>query len=141
MNKGQWLVIQFVLFFLIGLTIFIAIGNIFKIRADIFREDIADSTRKLINTFVSSLIVNSFTSCKECDYSRISIKIENTTAEYFFEIYSNNSGINVVSQPGGKNYLSSVHNLNLTLNFSGQSASAKNIILTLTKTQNKLEVS
>lgn len=141
MSKGQWLVIQFVLFFLIGLTIFLAIGNIFRIRADIFKEDIANSTRKLINSLVSSLVINSFSSCKECDYSKVSIKIENTTAEYFFEIHSNNSGINVVSQPGGKNYLSSVHNLNSTLNFSGKSTSTKTIILTLTKSQNKLEVS
>jgi hypothetical protein len=136
--KGQWLVIQFVLFFLIGLTIFIAIGNLFKLRADIFREDVANSTRKLINSFVSSLVVSSFT-CKECEYSKISVKLENTTAEYFFDIYLNNSGINVVSQPGGKNYLSSAHNLNSTLNFSGHSTSVKTI--TLTKTQNKLEVS
>lgn len=139
MSKGQWLVIQFVLFFLIGLTIFLSIGNLFKLRADVFREDIANSSRKLINSFVSSLIVSSFGSCKECDYSKVSVKIENTTAEYFFDIYLNSSGINVVSQPGGKSYLSSVHNLNLTLNFSGNSTSIKTI--TLTKTQNKLEVS
>lgn len=141
MRKGQWLVIQFVLFFLIGLIIFIAIGNIFKIRADNFREDIANSTRKLINTYASSLIINSFTNCKDCDYSKVSVKVENTTAEYFFEIYAGGYGLNVVTQPGGKNYTSSIHNLNSTLALSGSSTSVKTIILTLTKSLNKLEVS
>ena len=141
MSKGQYLIVQFVLFFLIGLTVFLTFGNIFKFRADIFREDVADSTRKLIDSYFSSLVINSFDSCKECDFVNISVRIENKTAEYFHELSLSSDGLEVTSQPEGKSHLSSIHNLNSTLDFSGNSSSAKTIILTLRKNQNKLEVS
>jgi flagellar basal body-associated protein FliL len=140
MKKGQYLIIQFVLFFLIGLSVFIAFGHIFKLKADTFREDVADSTRKLINSYISSLVINFFDNCKGCDLVNVSIRIENKTAEYVNELYLASSGLNVITQPTGKNYLSTIHNLNSTLSLSGSSASTKPIILTLTKNQNKLEV-
>ncbi len=139
MGKGQYLIMQFLLFFLIGLSVFIAFSNLFKLRADSLGGDITNSTRKLINSYISSLIINSFDTCKGCDFVSVSVEIENRTGGYFHELYLNSSGLNVVSQPGGKNYLSSVHNLNSTLNFSGNSSSAKTIILI--KNKNKVEAS
>lgn len=139
--KAQHLIIQFLLFFLIGLAIFLSIGNIFRYQADIFGRDIAESYRKLINTYISSAIIYGFSTCKQCDLFNITIKIENKTADYFHEIYFISSGLNIISKPGEKNYLSSVHNLNYTLKPSSTYASSvKPIILTLNKTKNNLEV-
>jgi thioredoxin-related protein len=139
--KGQYLVIQFLLFFLIGLSVFLALGNIFRYQADVFGSNVADSYRKLLNTYISSAIIYGFNNCKQCDVIKITIKVKNETAEYFYEIHYTSAGLNVISQPGGKNFLSSVHNLNSTLSPAGTFATSVNpIILTVNKTNNILEV-
>jgi hypothetical protein len=138
MSKGQYLIVQFLLFFLIGLGIFLAFGNIFRLRADSLKENIAYSARKLISSYISSVVINSYDTCKGCDFVTTSVRIENETADYFHEIeLIDGSGLKILSQPGGKNYTSSIHNLDSTLILSGKSTSIKPIILTL-ENKNKL---
>ncbi|MEM5801875.1 MAG: hypothetical protein QXQ18_00610 [Candidatus Aenigmatarchaeota archaeon] len=139
MRKGQSLVIQFTLFFLIGLGLFVVIGNVFKSYSDVLREDIAAEARKLLNSYFSSLAVISINSCKQCNYVEVKTKVENTTADYFHQVTLSSLGLNVISQPGTKNFLASIHNLNTTYSLLGTSSSAKTIIFTFTKNQNKLE--
>jgi len=140
MAKGVSTVIQFILFFFIGLGLFITIGIVFKNYSDIFREDVASGSRMLLNSYMSSLAIVSFDTCKQCDYVQINIKIANKSADYYSQINFSKLGLNVTSQPGGKSFLTSIHNLNSTLNLTGISFSIKTVILTLTKPQNKLEV-
>jgi hypothetical protein len=137
--KGQYLVIQFLLFFLIGLSVFLSIGNLFRYYADVFGANVANSYRKLLNSYISSAIIYEFANCKQCDVINSTFRIKNETAEYFYEIYYTSLGLNVISQPGGRNYLSSVHNLNYTLSPTGSYAvSIKPINLIIDKTKNKL---
>jgi hypothetical protein len=139
--KGQYLVVQFLLFFLIGLSIFLGVGNLFRYQADAFGASVADSYRKLLNSYISSAIIYGFSNCKQCDNVTITLRIKNETAEYFYEVYYTSSGLNIISQPGGKSALSSVHNFNSTLNSTGTySVSVKPIVLTIDKTKNNLGI-
>lgn len=136
--KGQSLVIQFVLFFLIGFTLFIAIGNFFRLQSDIFKEDAASSSLKLTSRYLSSIMITA-NNCKQCDFINISTKIPETYAGYYLEMELNSRGLNVSAI--NNYFVSSVHNLNSTLYMSGKSSSAKPITLTYDKNKNKLEVS
>lgn len=139
--KGQSLVVQFILFFLIGLSIFLAISNFFKLQSDIFREDVADVTRKTINSYLTSIVISSYDTCKQCDSVNVTVKLQNTSADYFYEIFLTSSGMNVISQPVGKNYLSSMHNLIYSLAIESSSVVTQNpITLTYSKNQNNLGV-
>lgn len=138
--KAQSLVIQFLLFFIIGLVIFLAIGNFYRLQSDIFRQDVADLTRRMISSYASSFIVISQSSCKECDFASAEFKIENLTANYFVELYLDQEGLRVVTVPGNKLFLSAIHNINSTLNPSGFASSVEPIKLTIKKIENTLEV-
>lgn len=137
--KGQSLVLQFLLFFIIGLGLFLSIGGFFRLQSDIFREDIANSTRKLLNSYISSMIVTQEATCKGCDFVEILVKLENTTANYFYELFLGSPGLFIRSQPGGKGYVASIHNLNSTFDLSGFGVTS--CPLALTKQQNKIEIS
>lgn len=137
--KGVSASFQFMLFFVIGLSLFISMSSVFRLQVDVFRDDVADATRKLDSTFVSSLAVLE-RGCIACDVTSLSFKFQNTTANYFYVISGGSSGITVTSQPGGKTFTSTVHNLASSVPMSGSKSSVETITLTLNKPQNKLEV-
>jgi hypothetical protein len=137
--KGQSLIVQFIIFFLIGFTLFLSVGNFFKYQSDLFRNDIVSSSLSLANSYVSSFIIAAIDSCKECDYVSLSVAMANLTAGYVTEINLTNFGLNL-SIPY-KYFNSPIHNLNSSLGLSGKSSSAQPITLTFNRNQNKLEVS
>ncbi len=137
--KGVSATFQFLLFFVIGLALFISISSVFRLQLDIFREEVADSTRKIDSSFVSALAILE-RGCISCDVTSLSFKFQNSTANYFYVVSSSADGIKISTEPGGKSVSSSVHNLASTLSMSGSKSSTETITLTLTKTQNKLEV-
>jgi hypothetical protein len=142
MNKGQSLVVQFVIFFLIGFTLFISTGSIFKYQSDMFRERNIESSLNLSNSYLSSVIISAIDSCKECDFVSITTKMQNMTAGYILEFeLTKASGLNV-SIPQIKKYSNStVHNLIFSLNSSsGKSGSTEPLTLTFNKNQNNLGV-
>ena len=137
--KGQSLIIQFLVFFLIGFSLFISIGTFFKYQSDLFRDEITSSSIKLANSYISSNIITLLKNCKQCDTATISTSISNLTAGEAIQINLSSSGLNT-SMPT-KYFNSPVHNLNYSLAFSGKSYSFKPITLTFDKNQNILEVS
>jgi hypothetical protein len=139
--KGQSQIIQFMLFFLIGLAIFIIVGNVFKDRLDFYTADVVDANRKLINTHFSGLIVQSMVSCKECDRFNSTTKIANQTAGYASEVGVNDQYLTVLSQPGGLMFQSQAHNMLLSVAAAGGSAlSTRPITLSYSKNQNILRI-
>ncbi|MEM7821547.1 MAG: hypothetical protein QXX38_01900 [Candidatus Aenigmatarchaeota archaeon] len=142
MKKAQSLIIQFVIFFMIGFTLFLTIGTFLKARSDIFREETLNYGMVGVSSYVSSLAINLFDYCKQCDFVRTSFRIENVTAGYFFELEFLNAGkgLRVLALPGGKYHISSIHNLNSSLLLSGKSISLKTITLTFDKTKNELRI-
>jgi hypothetical protein len=137
--KGQSLVIQFVIFFLIGFSLFLSVGSFFRYQSDLFREDIISYSLSSANSYISSNMVVAVDSCKQCDYISLSVPMSNLTAGYVIEINLKNSGLNV-SMPY-KYFSSSAHNLNSSFSLSGKSSSVQPITLTFNRNQNKLEVS
>lgn len=139
MLKGQSLIIQFILFFVIGFGVFLSVGQFFNLQREIFRSDITDRSLKLTNSYLSSAIIL-LNSCKQCDNSKINLRLENTTAGYnlMFKL-ENNLLTTAASESISAN--SSVHNLSPFLLASGRGVSTKTLTLTLDKTKNELRVS
>ena len=135
MSKGQALIIQFVMFFIIGFALFVFTGNIFKYQSDMFRENILDSGLKLSNSYLSSMIISSIISCKECDFVNVTLRTQNTTAGHILEFgLTDDCELSVYVPIIGKSYNSSIHNFNYSLtDCSGVSASAKPITLTFNR--------
>jgi hypothetical protein len=105
-----------------------------------FREDVGRGYRTLVNSYVSSVAI-SLLGCKICDYGELSFKLQNMTGGYYTEISFTNNQSYVITQPGGANHSSSLHNLNYTFLLNGFSYSIKPITLTLEKNKNILGIS
>lgn len=140
--KGQSQIIQFILFFMIGLALFLTIGGVFRGRLDFFAEDIADQNRKTINGYFSGLMVEELVSCKECDNVNLTTKLSNTTAGSFTQVGLNSTYLTTLSQPGAKQFSGKAHNLLAYLSGAGGLATSNRpIVLSYSKNQNILRVS
>ena len=136
--KSQSMIVQFILVFVIGMIIFLSVGNLFKIQSEITRDDIVSSSLKLTNSFISSLIITETATCKQCDYISIDLKMGEDIGGYFTEIELDN-GVNVSTIE--KSFSSSIHNINESLDITpGKASSTKTITLTFDRTKNKLMI-
>lgn len=141
MSKGQSQVIQFILFFMIGLALFLTIGGVFRGRVDFFAEDIAEQNRRTINSYFSAIAIEALVSCKECDNFNSTTRMSNTTAGSFTQIALNDTNLIAISLPGGKQHATSAHNILLGLaGAGGLQISSKPIVLSYSKNQNILRV-
>jgi hypothetical protein len=138
-SKAQTVIIQFILFFLIGFGVFIGVGTLFKMHSDIFKEDAAKASLKLTGSYLTSAGISSL-GCRECDIVETKLSIINSTAGYFTEVFLSSGGIKASTAPPSKQFTSSMHNLNYSLQLSGQAPSIRPINLTFNRNQNKLEV-
>ena len=138
--KGQSLVMQFVIFFVMGFTLFLVIGNFFRYQSDRIASEIVSDSLRLTNSYLSSASIALINSCKQCDDVNYEIILANTTAGSFFEIFLENKTGLKVSAPENKLSISSIHKINFTTNMSGFTASNKPIILTYNKNNNQLRV-
>ena len=136
--KGQSLIVQFVMFFVIGFILFLSVGNFFRYQADRSASEIVSDSLRLANTYISSVSISLIDSCKKCDVVTYKIVLSNKTAGSFFEI-SLQKELNV-STPENKFFTSSIHNLNFSTSLSGSAASNKPISLTYKKGNNQLVV-
>ena len=142
-RKGQSLVLQFVLFFIIGLTIFLSISNFFKIQADTLSSDALSYGLELTNSYLSSNLLNLVTTCRLCTLSNTTSILANTTAGYYMTATLNSGGLNTSTPYVSKKiYTSSIHNLNESVGIvESGSSSGKPISLTYSRTKNQLEMS
>ncbi|MBI4010090.1 MAG: hypothetical protein HY361_02770 [Candidatus Aenigmarchaeota archaeon] len=138
--KGQSLVVQFLLFFIIGLGLFIAIGGAFRLQADIIREDVAEANRELIASYISSIAVSLTNTCKECDYINYTIKLKELNANYIQRLRLADYGLQIFSTPSGGNISDTIHLLNNTIDLCGNAASPYPITLIFNKTQNIIKI-
>jgi len=144
LEKGQVVIIEFILFFVVGMTLFVLIGNFFRYQSDIFKNRIIDSSTELVSSYLSSISITMVDACKECDKIKYNAKINPTTANYFLSIILNGdgkcNGITVATAPIGMEFTSSIHNLNYSIACSGEAPSIEPINLTYDRTQNILSV-
>ena len=142
MGKGQSLVIQFVLFFIIGFAMFIAIGNFFKLQSDDIRIDVGELSTRLTSSYLNSRIIRLIDSCKECNFGNFTFRLENTSAGYNTLITVGPKWILTEISPLSKLTNSTVYNLLLSTNTqAGLASSAEPIIITYNKTKNQLILS
>jgi len=140
--KGQSLVIQFVLFFIIGFTIFLSISNFFKIQSDALSSDALSYGLELTNSYLSSSALNLITTCKLCTISNATINLANTTAGYYIVAGFSSKGLDTSTPYVSKKiYASTMHNINESVIVAaGRASSAKPISLTYSRTKNQLEI-
>lgn len=140
--KGQSLIIQYLLFFMIGFSVFIFIGSFFRYQSDLFRTDIINSNLKTANSYLSTAAIVAVDSCNQCDSAAFSLKVQNQTAGYdiVFNLFTL-SGLTTSVNPLGKWYVSPLHNLNSSYILNGTVSSSKPITLTFTRTNNTLGIS
>ena len=141
MLKGQSQIIQFLMFFMIGLAIFLIIAGAFRDKLDFFAEDITGKNREVINNYFSALSVQALVTCKQCDNVNISTRLTNTTAGAITQVGFNNTNLVTISKPGNKEYSSTTHGLLEDLTAAtGVVLSSKPIVLSYTKNQNILRI-
>jgi len=137
--KGQTLIIQFILFFIIGFAVFGSIGFFFKYQSDIFKNDVSNYDLKLVNSYISANLMTAAVTCKQCDFIKISTDLPPPKSGNVFEIGLSANGINTTIPLTQKIITTSVYNLNYSYVLSGSAASIEPI--SITKTQNILRVS
>jgi len=137
--KGQSLIIQFILFFVIGLALFLTVGGFFRYQSDRSANEIVSDSLRLTNSYFSSASISLIDSCKKCDEATYKIVLANKTAGSFFNVSLLKNSLNVLT-PQNKFFESSIHKLNLTTSLSGSSSSNKPISLTYRKSNNQLVV-
>ncbi len=134
-------VVQFLLFFMIGLVVFLSVGNVFRSQYDLFGQDVAGAERKLIGSVISAATISSYT-CKECDNVSLQIALKNFTANFFNNVVLDQNGITVITNPSNRQDFFSMHNLNFSINqMDGIISRTGPIILTYVKAKSSLTVS
>jgi hypothetical protein len=138
-SKAQSVIIQFVLFFLMGFGIFVGVGMLFKTRSDIFQGDVATASLKLTSSYLTSTAIASM-GCLECDIVESKVTILNTSAGYFTEVILSNEGMETSTAPKFREYISSMHNLNETLQLDGSAPSIITISIVYDRPQDELNI-
>ena len=135
--KGQTLMVQFALFFLIGLSLFTLIGNTFKLQTQVYQKEIAEYSRKNIASYINAIVAYE-NSCK-CDAIEYEVGLRTTAAGYVIRVILSD-GLRIVSIPGDEVYFSRFFNLNTTYQLEGDAFSTRPIKITINKTENKIRV-
>jgi hypothetical protein len=117
--KSQTQVIQFVLFFLISISIFTLLSNYLFSFSQLSQDRLLSSFRELIASYASGFIIYTYTGCKYCNYSNITFGIPYQAFDNFHEINGSENVIYVTSIPLQKQFSTSAHNLNFSISFEG----------------------
>lgn len=122
--KGQSQVIQFVLFFMIGISLFIGLGNFFKTQSTVVQADLIELSLEMINSHIASVIVSSVEGCSDCGIVEHTISLSKTYASHFIEIALDSEGIKVSTGTDAPGHKSSLNNLNETIEIQPSKASS-----------------
>jgi len=125
---------------MIGFSIFIGISNFYKSQSEIFRSDVVDLSLDMMNSYISSYIINLVDTCKQCDYVTVGLDVENRTAGYFYKINFTDNKLDITAPFTDKQSLSSVHNIDSSIVSNGEASSAETINLTFNRAKNELRI-
>lgn len=136
---------QYVLFFIIGISLFVSLGNTFLFQYRVFNKGLAESNIVLANSFLSSQAIYLWGQCRQCQQVSQNIAAQNLTfsnltyqspVRFLFSNLSN-TGLVVKDPMTDQNYSSNMHNMNYTLNFtSGFATFSRTIGISIDKTIN-----
>ena len=131
-KKGQSMIMEFVLFFMIGIGLFTVLGNFFRAQSDSLKDDLSKTSLELINSHFSSLVISSITGCDNCGSIEHNIKLSKTYANNVVKISLDDSGFVIETIPGGQMIMSTINNLNEDIDVinSGEVYSYRDINIT-----------
>ena len=129
MRKGQSLIIEFILFFLISFSLFAVISSFFFNQNEFFKERIGDRLTDIVNDLVSIHIVRGI-SCKSCNSLEIQEDIPSKIGGYYYMVDLTETGLNT-TLVSGKLYSrqNSLFNLNKTFTFTDSRSKSENKII------------
>ncbi|MBI2084286.1 MAG: hypothetical protein HYT70_01580 [Candidatus Aenigmarchaeota archaeon] len=140
MKKSQTLVVQFVIFVIMGLTFSLAAAGLLRMQSDFIKQDILDSATELVAEQVSANAIMATSSCKSCE--QVSLKFNVKRIADYSPIIGLGADLTVSVEPENKVVVSTLHNLKYSVIYKPGSASTiKPINLTYEKTKNNLVVS
>jgi hypothetical protein len=123
------------------MSIFLSLGHFFKAQHDIFRKDVANLSRQLTASHLSSLAITLLDHCKQCDRWESRIKLPNQTAGYITHLNLTSEGLKVTSIPTEESWLTTLHGLNHSIaQLEGAAYSVRDITLIYERFKNKLEI-
>ena len=138
--KGQSLLIEFLMFFLINLSLLILLGNFFSLYSSRFKDEAEALRVENLKYHLSSFFILIKDTLKNADFVKTKILIPNFTQNCFIEI-NGSYGLRITTYPSYHLVQSSLHNLNRTsLDMNGFSSCGFNIILISEKPKNKIEL-
>lgn len=138
--KAVSLIVQFAIFFAIGLGFFLIAGNLFRFQSDLIKQDILDSGTNLSASQMSAASIMAVNSCKSCD--NVSIRIDQQGIAGYNPAYQLSNGLVLKIEPENKIVQSPMHNLHHSITFDATEASStRAIALTYDRTKNKLAIS
>jgi len=144
MRKGQSLIIEFILFFLISFSLFAVISSFFFNQNEFFKERIGDRLTDIVNNLISTHIIRGVT-CKSCDSLEIQEDIPSKIGGYYYRISLNQIWLNT-TLISGKLYSrqNSLFNLNKTFTLTDSESKSENKIIGIqisnTVSSKKIEV-
>jgi len=140
-RRGQSQIMQFILFFLVGMTLFTGVGNFFRIQSEALQAEISNSSFELIGNYFASAAVASVDQCKRCGSMENTMRISDSVFGYYLQISLGDAGLTVATAPPTASFATSVNNLNASVDFlPGSAPSIQPINLTYDRNQNRLEI-
>lgn len=138
-SKGQSFVVQFIMFFMIGMGLFILLGNFYRYESENIKRQLIDYSTEMIGSYMSSMVVSAVEGCPNCGVVEYDIRLAKTYAGHFIEMDMSHIGLSVRSAPKASEYTSSLNNLFQGLNIiEGSASSVHNVNLTYDKDYNIL---
>lgn len=138
---GQSQIMQFILFFLVGMTLFTAVGNFFRLQSEALQAEISNSSFEVIGNYFAAAAVASVDQCKQCGSVENTMRISDSVFGYYLQISLGQAGLAVATAPPTSSFTTSVNNLNASVPFvPGSAPSIQPINLTYDRNQNRLEI-
>ena len=104
--KSQALIIQFIIFFTIGLAFFLAVGNLFRFQSNLIKREILNLDSELTNKYLSALIITAVDNCKSCNKTSIQVNVKSVVG--FNPVFKLDTGIVLSIRPENKILQSSI---------------------------------
>ncbi|MBI1978489.1 MAG: hypothetical protein HYS62_00315 [Candidatus Aenigmarchaeota archaeon] len=137
--KAVSLIVQFIIFFAIGLGFFLMAGNLFRFQSDLIKQDVIDAGSSLALGEISAASIRAINSCKSCE--NVSIKVDQRMIAGYNPVYQLSNGAILEIEPEDEVLQSSVHNLNYSVTMNTPKVLAsKAIVLTYDRTKNSLVI-
>ena len=117
--RAQTQLIQFILFFLLSISIFSLISSYLFLFSQASQERLLFSFREMLASYTSGYLIYNYIGCKYCNHSILKYGIPYQVFDNFHEIYAQNNQVYIRSVPNQNQILASTHNLNFSTQISG----------------------